>query len=51
MFEIASNKKLDKLYEITIDKQSNNVKRFYDNTHKELINKKNTNFDEWKLYD
>lgn len=50
MFEIASNKKLDKLYEITIDKQSNNVKRFYDNTHKKLINKQNTNFDEWKSY-
>lgn len=51
MFEIASNKKLDKLYEITIDKQSNKVKRFYGNTHEQLMNKKNTNFDDWKSYD
>lgn len=50
MFEIASNKKLDKLYEITIDKQSNKVKRFYDNTHEQLMNKKNSNFDNWKSY-
>lgn len=50
MFEIAFNKKLDKLFELTIDKQSNKIKRFYNNTHNGVTNSKTTNFDEWKSY-
>lgn len=47
LFEIASRKKLDKLFELTVDKQTKTVKRFSSNLYNEPINPKNTNFEEW----
>lgn len=47
MFELSSGKKLDKLYSLTVNKQTKQLKRFYNNNYDKKINSKNTNFDEW----
>ena len=49
MFEIASGKKLDKLFDMTVNNQSNQVIRFHSNSYNKGINPEHTNFDEWRI--
>lgn len=47
MFEKASGKKLEELFEMTVDKLLNKVIRYRSNDYKNPINLENTNFEEW----
>ena len=49
MFQIASGKKLDKLFDMTVNNQSNQVIRFHSNSYNKGINPEHTNFDEWRI--
>lgn len=48
LLELASGKKLDNLYQLTVDKQTNNFIRFHSNDYDKQINPKKTDFNEWK---
>lgn len=48
LLELASGKKLDNLYQLTVDKQTNNFIRFHSNDYDKPINPKKTDFNEWE---
>jgi hypothetical protein len=48
LFELASGKKLDDLFKLTVNQKTQKIIRSDNGLYKKPINPKNTNFDEWK---
>lgn len=48
LVELASGKKLDDLFKLTVNQKTQKIIRFDDGLYNKPINPKNTNFDEWK---